>query len=153
MNSTHKISRRKFIFISLLTLIAVIVATISFFSFDTVVKKMLSKDLSHLKISEESFDKFVADANKEKHWQKKFFDWTKKQLVRFSFMIDSILPSFPYKYKYVQYRSEIVGDFLLSTDFFMNKMDTKRTVNYIGLYNPYLRPCSNPFSNLYYTQG
>lgn len=148
----RKISRRKFLWIMLLTIIAVVIGTVALFDFNTVVIKMLKKDLSHLKIDEASFETFVKEAEQKGHWQSKFFDWKKKQLVRFSFMVDSILPTFPYKYKYMQYRSDIVGDFLLSTDFFINKMDASKTVNYIGLYNPYLRPCSNPFSNLYYPQ-
>lgn len=44
----------------------------------------------------------------------------------------------------------LVEDFLLSTDFFINKMDERKEVKYIALYNPYKRACSNPFSFLYY---
>lgn len=150
---TSKISRRRFLWIIFLTTVAAIVGTIAILDFNTVIIKMLKKDLAHLKIDESSFETFVKEADQKGHWQSKFFDWKKKQIVRFSFMIDSILPTFPYKYKYMQYRSDIVGDFLLSTDFFINKMDTGKTVTYIGLYNPYLRPCSNPFSNLYYPQS
>ncbi|MBL6448899.1 hypothetical protein JMN32_21485 [Fulvivirga sp. 29W222] len=149
---TGKISRRKFLWIALLTVIAAVIGTVAILDFNTVVIKMLKHDLAHLKVDETSYETFVREAEQKQHWQGKFFDWKKRQLVRFSYMVDAILPSFPYKYKYLQYRSDIVGDFLLSTDFFINKMDRDKTVTYIGLYNPYLRPCSNPFSNLYYPQ-
>lgn len=51
-------------------------------------------------------------------------------------------------------KSNLVADlanrYLLSTDFFRNKMDENAEVKYLGLYNPYKIPCSNPFSHLYY---
>lgn len=147
-----KISRRKFIKLILLAVTAVLAGTLVIFDFNKVVVQMLKKDLVHLKINPDSFEKFVKEADEKDHWAGKFFDWKKKQFVRFGFIVDSLLPSFPYKYKYVQYRSDIVGDFLLSTNFFMNKMDSSKTIDYIGLYNPYARPCSNPFSNLYYPE-
>ncbi len=46
--------------------------------------------------------------------------------------------------------SSLVEKYLLSTDFFLNKMDESRTVKYAGYYNPYKSPCTNPFSSLYY---
>lgn len=39
----------------------------------------------------------------------------------------------------------VVGHFLMSTDFFWNGADEARPVTYLGLYDPYSRPCSNPF--------
>lgn len=148
----NKISRRRFIKIVLLSLAAVVAGTLVIFDFNRVVVHMLKKDLAHLKTDSASFEQFVREAEAKGHWAAKFFDWKKRQFVRFGYLADSLLPTFPYKWKYMQYRSDIVGDFLLSTDFFINKMDTDRTVKYIGLYNPYVRACSNPFSNLYYPE-
>ncbi|ALI99897.1 twin-arginine translocation signal domain-containing protein [Rufibacter tibetensis] len=48
--------------------------------------------------------------------------------------------------------TKMVQDYLLSTDFFMNKMDETKTVKYMGVYTPYKRPCANPFSSFYYPQ-
>jgi hypothetical protein len=45
---------------------------------------------------------------------------------------------------------EIVHYYLISTDFFLNKMDERKPVKYLGIFNSYTRPCSNPFSFLYY---
>ena len=46
--------------------------------------------------------------------------------------------------------SMITQEYLLSTDFFRNKMDESRIVKYIGFYNPYQMPCTNPFSSTFY---
>lgn len=46
--------------------------------------------------------------------------------------------------------SELTTRYLLSTDFFRNKMDEKQPVKYIGLYDAYHMPCANPFSSLYF---
>jgi len=40
--------------------------------------------------------------------------------------------------------------YLISTDFFQNRMDESREVKYLGLYNPHKTPCANPFSAVYY---
>lgn len=153
MIQSKKISRRRFIWIVLVSLVTAFVGSFLFFDFNQVVVKILSKDLSYLNIDESTFRTFTIEADQKQHWQRKFFDWKKKLFMRFSYIADSVLPSFPYKYKFIQYRSDIVGDFLLSTNFFINKMDPKQEVKYMGLYNPYLRPCSNPFSNLYYPEA
>ncbi|HEU5145766.1 MAG TPA: hypothetical protein VFT90_03590 [Chryseosolibacter sp.] len=42
---------------------------------------------------------------------------------------------------------ELVSSYLLSTDFFANKMDESRIIKYVGLYDPYIRPCSHPFTS------
>lgn len=44
----------------------------------------------------------------------------------------------------------LINTYLLSTDFGMNGMDESKEIKYLGLYNPYLRPCSHPFSHLQY---
>lgn len=40
--------------------------------------------------------------------------------------------------------------YLLSTDFFLNRMDESKEVKYLGWYNPHKTPCANPFSSIYY---
>ncbi len=41
-----------------------------------------------------------------------------------------------------------VSSFLLSSDFFQNNMDEKRSLRYMALYDPYRRPCAHPFSSM-----
>ena len=44
--------------------------------------------------------------------------------------MDSMSIPYPYKYKYNQYKANIIGDFLLSTDYFMNQMDNTKPLSY-----------------------
>lgn len=150
MTSVSKISRRKFIILLLLATAGALLTSFFVSTFEKVIFKILSKDLSHLNINEQLFTQFIREARENNHWNKKFFNNKKQMLVRAYYLLTYIPIPLPYEYKYLQYRSEIVGDFLLSTDFFMNKMDVNKKITYLGLYNPYKRPCSNPFSNLYY---
>lgn len=46
--------------------------------------------------------------------------------------------------------ADMTQKYLLSSDYFINKMDDSKTVQYLGFYNPYRRPCANPFSSLHY---
>ena len=59
-----------------------------------------------------------------------------------------------YLFKIDSARSQLVRTlttlYLLSTDFFQNRMDERREVKYLGWYNPYKTPCANPFSSIYY---
>ncbi len=45
-----------------------------------------------------------------------------------------------------QFENEIVTAFLLASDFFFNGADESRPLRYIGLLDPYRRPCANPFA-------
>ncbi|WP_375418915.1 hypothetical protein [uncultured Hymenobacter sp.] len=59
-----------------------------------------------------------------------------------------------YLFKIDSERSQLVRTittlYLLSTDFFQNRMDESRKVKYLGWYNPHKTPCANPFSSIYY---
>jgi hypothetical protein len=46
--------------------------------------------------------------------------------------------------------ADLTRKYLLSSDYFLNKMDEDKTVQYLGFYNPYRSPCANPFSSLHY---
>ncbi|PWS29208.1 hypothetical protein DHW03_05130 [Pedobacter yonginense] len=41
---------------------------------------------------------------------------------------------------------ELIKYYLLSSDFFINKMDESKMVKYLGLYSPYKSPVPNPFA-------
>lgn len=45
---------------------------------------------------------------------------------------------------------DLIRYFLLSTDFFINKTDESKVVNYLGLYSPYTSPIPNPYSFVLY---
>lgn len=142
-------NRRRFIRISIFAAIGVVIAgIIRYYDFETVLFRILKKDLKDLNISEDNFRKYIDDARAYRYWEKTFMDKRKKAFIIFYFFIPPL--NLPYQFKYVQMKGRLVGDFLLSTDFFMNKMDEKRKINYLGLYDPYLKPCGNPFSHIYY---
>jgi hypothetical protein len=138
-------NRRKFIGISILSMIGITVTSIFVFNdFETVVLKILKQDLKALNIQEKHFKRFIADAQNSSYVSKVMFDKKKKVFIS----IFHILPKvgLPGESKYSELRQRIVSDFLLSTDFFVNGMDPTKDVKYVGLFDPYLRPCQNPFS-------
>lgn len=115
-------------------------------SFNTSVKSMIMRSIEGMNISEDTVDQFLADARRERFFRQ--YDLSKKGfIVAHTWLMSDYLP---YKLKYTQYCSQIVGTFLLSTDYFSNRMQHGENVEYTGFYNPYKRPCSSPFSNVYY---
>lgn len=48
--------------------------------------------------------------------------------------------------------NRIVHDYIKASDFFFNKMDESKPVRYVGLYNPWKRPCANPFTSSFYPE-
>lgn len=118
-------------------------------SFEKVVKKIIESSSDKLRINKNHINTFITEAENEKYWNQ--FSTAKKEFIRLQHFFDNRMISLPYGNKYLQYQNEIVGRFLLSTDFFQHKMDQSRDINYIGFYNPYKSPCSNPFTNIYYT--
>jgi len=141
--------RRTFIRVGIalgvLTLIALF-----FPSFEQAVRRMLIQDTEGLKMDEESIDQFISDARKERFLDT--FGVAKKIMITLHTYLGFMGGILPYRNKYVQYRGQITGHFLLSTDLFRNQMDTTKPVEYTGFYNPYRQPCSNPFSTLFYPE-
>jgi hypothetical protein len=104
--------------------------------YEKSVKGLILKELSYLKIDEAGLEQFVQD-----------FSISKNNDYRLK-----IRGLYIARIKANQSRTveDLVKAYLLSTDFFSNKMDEQKTVNYLGLYDPYKRPCANPFSFIYF---
>jgi hypothetical protein len=137
--------RRKFLW---LLIGGVLLSIVGFFiakSFRKIVYNILAEDLEKLKIQEGSIEQYIIDAEKEYFWG---YTRGQKEFIKAHYYFP-FLP-LPYAFKYRQFRANITGMYLLSTDFFLNKMDASKPVTYLSYYNPYKRPCTNPFSNLYY---
>lgn len=100
-------------------------------------------------VEDQVIEKFLEDADTERLWHK--FSLRKKGLLQAHTFIKESVLSLPNKQKYKLYRNQIVTSFLLSTDFFINKMNPNLPVHYVGLYNPYKTSCTNPFSNLHFS--
>lgn len=101
---------------------------------------ILLNEFKFLKIDEKGVENFVED-----FFSKYSYDLTYHMKIKY-YSILGITSE----------RSNLIHDlankYLLSTDFFRNRMDESKLVRYTGLYNPYQMPCSNPFSNIYYPQ-
>lgn len=119
-------------------------------SFKNTVIKLLKKDTAQLKIDPDGIEKFMREANKEQFWIK--FSRGKKILIVLFTYVGVFKSLLPFYNKYVQYRGQISGHFLLSTDFFMQKMDVTKPIQYRQFYNPYKQPCYNPFSPSIYPE-
>ena len=106
------------------------------FAFQNAVERIIVSELSFLKLDKEGVARFVAD------YTKSMPSKSKLMLKGYSFLGVSTRKS--------QKINNLINAYLLSTDFFMNKMDEGRTIKYIGLYDPYQRPCAHPFSSSQY---
>ena len=105
-------------------------------SYEDAVAGIINKEIGYLKLDQKGLDKFIQDFAKDKN--------EKERLKVRSLYLLGVEPG-----KSDTIRG-IVTAYLFSTDFFMNKMDETKPVNYIGLNTPYTRPCAHPFSFLYY---
>lgn len=141
--------RRKFLAIVSLGAAGTAVGVASFTGFTKIVKRIIERDTKDLKIEDDAIEKYLMDAHSKNLYGK--YNFAKKAFIRIHYMLDFPFLPIPYRNKYIQYRSEIVGHFLLSTNFFFDKMDTGKLIKYESFYDPYFRPCSHPFSNLFYT--
>lgn len=142
--------RRNFIWLFTVSAGGVAAGGYVFFEkFESLARKIIIKDTSSLNISTEEIDKYLLASRKNKNLVNGL-PFPNQQLLKWHYYLDNPLFSLPYNTKYTIDRSRIVGDFLISTDFFINKMDPQKPVKYTGIYDPYQRPCSNPFSNLFY---
>lgn len=118
--------------------------------FKSAVKRILETETKNLKLDENTVNQFMSDADKEQFWFK--FSRSKKIMITLHVYGGFLRTILPYRNKYLLYKSQITGHFLLSTDLFLNRMDTSKQVTYLGFYNPYKQPCYNPFSINYYRE-
>lgn len=119
--------------------------------FEESLRKIIEQDTASLKVKQEAIDQFLADAKKEEVLFS--FSPKMKNLIIACTLAHSLNLPLPLKFDYFKYRTQIVSMFLLSTDFFHNKMNEQLPLTYTGFYNPYKRPCSSPFSSVYYPLG
>lgn len=116
--------------------------------FAHLAKEMILKDTATLNIPKEVYNRFFTEVDERNAWG--IFSSAQQVLIRCHYYGNNSIFRLPYYSYYEIYRSKIIGTFLLSTDFFVNKMDESKTLTYISFFDPYRRSCGNPFSNLYY---
>ncbi len=144
--------RRKFILLGIASVLLLFTAGgIYFINFDYIVKLILTRKLGRTGINPKTIDQFLIDAKKSKHWSK--FSKSKKILISVHALLHGISGLLPYGFKYIQYSDEIIGDFMLATNYFHSKDKNFEQLEYFGIRNLYLSPCSNPFSNLYFSNS
>jgi hypothetical protein len=100
--------------------------------------KLLKKELFYLKITPGSAEKYVTD----------YFQAVKNDMM--SNLKWKTTYYLGLNYEKSDRIRELIKYFLLSTDFFINKTDESKPVNYLGLYSPYKSPVPNPYSFLIY---
>ena len=130
--------RRTFITVATLGTGIIALGTAKFLitPFEETAEKLIIKELSFLKVDQGGVKAFVRDYSRVK-------DRYYRLLVK-GYSLLGITSSQSGKIH------QLVTNYLLSTDFFSNQMDESRTIKYVELYNPYLRPCVHPFTHRRY---
>ena len=105
-------------------------------SFEDSSEKLIRKELSFLRLETEGIRRFLGDYGRTK--DERF----KLTIKGYGFL--GITASQSGKIH------QMVSSYLLSSDFFMHNQNESREIKYIGLYDPYTRPCTHPFSHLRY---
>lgn len=106
-----------------------------FTSFEDSAVHMIKRELSFLKLDEDGVRKFATDYAADKDRKYKL---TMKGYAFFRIDADQSGKV-----------HNMVSNYLLSTDFFQHHMDESRLIKYVGLYDPYMRPCAHPFSHVF----
>jgi hypothetical protein len=98
---------------------------------------IITREFSYLKLDPKGVARFVDDYLKDP-----MSGYTHKEL-KASYALQTVA-------SHSTMVANMTRKYLLSSDYFINKMDEHKTVQYLGYYNPYRSPCANPFSSLHY---
>ncbi len=130
--------RRKFLTIAGIGSVIAAVASLKFFttSFESSAAGTIKAQLDFLNLDPEGVERFVKaySLNKDRYYK----------LTMKGYGLLGISASKSGKVH------QMVNTYLLSTDFFTNKMDESGIVRFVALYDPYARPCSHPFNHVQY---
>ena len=117
-------------------------------SLQKVISSMLIRNLEGLNVAPAEIEAYAKDAARNNALHLSFAN---TQLLSMHEMYSTAPFLFPLKKRYARLSTDITSNFLLSTDFFINKMDEHKPVRYSGnVYDMYRSGCANPFSGLYY---
>jgi hypothetical protein len=115
--------------------------------FEARIAAVLHRRLDYLRLDPDGVRRFARD-QVAAVYGKKVPTWNR---LKYHFL-SAVAPSFTRYYRSTDHRSRLerledgmVTTFLLSSDFFLNKADESRIVQYIAYYDP-SRPCQNPFA-------
>jgi hypothetical protein len=102
--------------------------------------ELIFKELHYLKLDRTGVDQYIADC---------FGESSNDIIANLRWKSLYYLGKGPYSSDHI---FELIKYYLLSTDFFINKMDEQKKVKYLGLYSPYRSPIPNPYSFVLYPQ-
>ncbi|WP_342327870.1 hypothetical protein [Pedobacter sp. FW305-3-2-15-E-R2A2] len=129
--------RRKFLLLTGLAAGSVVVPA-SLYLLSPDVKQyaqlLIERELNYLKLEPGSVSRYVDD----------YFNATENNLV--SRLKWKTMYYLNFNWEKSDQILELIKYYLLSSDFFINKTDERKTVHYLGLYSPYKSPVPNPFS-------
>ena len=144
-------SRRKFLWYTLLSASGLLMSfeyITQITQLEKVISNILLKSLEGLKVDPSEIEKYARDLAKTNALN---FSFANTQLISLyhTYSIEPFL--FPFNKRYKRLCTDIVTNFLLSTDFFINRMDEQKNIKYTGaIYDIYRTACANPFSGLLY---
>jgi len=133
-------NRRKFLLLTGVATGAVVIPSSIYFVTGDLKKYavlLIERQLDYLKLEPGSVSKYVND----------YFQNSNDAVARLKFKSMYYLHI---SWEKSNVLKELIKYYLLSTDFFINKMDENREVKYIGLYSPYKSPVPNPFAYTLY---
>ncbi|MGH1485620.1 MAG: hypothetical protein ACRBCI_05315 [Cellvibrionaceae bacterium] len=110
-----------------------------------IIVAILKNRLGELNIDKGVFETYSIEVVERRQRFKKEL----KLLGTFSSIFSVITPYslLPMQHSFRKLENYTISNFLLSTDFFQNKADTTRKINYLGFHDPYKRPCTNFFNH------
>jgi hypothetical protein len=137
------VRRRTFLLASAGALVGTLGIRFGFSSDSAAIAKIIRKRLPYLKIDDEGLRQFASDSVRQKLAKSlriRTIDAAGDLYFRVTLSPGSNLGD---KIRHTEDR--VVTQFLLSSDFFINKADTNRTVRYVAYYDPMVA-CGNPFA-------
>ena len=146
----EKISRRKFVLITLFS--GVTIYTAGWWAFKVrkgdasdIIISIVRKKLGYLKINKSELKRFASDFQKEMSRKQRIIGSWAGMLGPLYSLVE-IYKISPISDRFRNFEELVVTTFLLSSDFFRNGADLNRDVKYIALYDPMETGCENPFA-------
>lgn len=147
---TKKVNRRTFILLTLTSSLSLYMSGWWFFKVrnndaSDIIATIVSKKLDYLQLDPTGLQQFAEDFSKNQINKELAQQLSWKGMFNPLFKLTDLLDSVAAIDVYGEIFAQL---FLLSSDFFWQGSDETRIVKYVSLYNPYTRPCSNPFAIL-----
>ena len=147
-----KLSRRKFIFATLLSGVSLYTAGWWIFKVrkrdaTDIIVAILKKRLGYLKVDNSDLEKFASDFQQIISPKRRYFgSWS--GIISPIYRAVDIFNATPYSEEFRSFEEFAVTLFLLSSDFFHYGADLDRKTKYTKLFDPYENGCDNPFVDL-----